>query len=141
MTVLERVLAVMEARGILFTEMATRLGVSQAAVSQWKESGKPPHKRLEQIANILEVSKDFLLTGKGDAAAETLLTPPLTGNRKEAETGEVEFLRGLVMSQQETITRLSRQLEVANETIRNLSGDFSKKTKSDIRVADSLVRG
>jgi transcriptional regulator with XRE-family HTH domain len=54
-------------RGVTQAEIAKRLNVSTSAVSSWAKEGRnPPSKRIPEIADILGVSAEYLLTGKDE---------------------------------------------------------------------------
>jgi len=63
----ERILYVARVRGFSQTDLAQKLGIKPASVSAWgKEDKRPSGKRLAEIATILDVSVDYLLTGNRD---------------------------------------------------------------------------
>jgi len=58
----ERVRYVMQMRGISLTDMAAKLGIKPSSVHAWGKGGNNPSgKRLAEIADILNVSTDYLL--------------------------------------------------------------------------------
>jgi transcriptional regulator with XRE-family HTH domain len=71
-TIHERIKAKREAKGVTQTQMAKDLGVSYQAVQQWERSPDPSkavstapkRQRLEQVAEYLGVSHEWLMTGK-----------------------------------------------------------------------------
>ena len=46
------------------TEIARMLGVTNAAVSNWFNGTRTPHKKLTALARLLNVSSDWLRTGR-----------------------------------------------------------------------------
>jgi len=60
----ERVLLIARTKGVSQIELADKLGLTPSAVSLWAKEGRnPPSKWLPDIANILGVTQEFLLTG------------------------------------------------------------------------------
>jgi transcriptional regulator with XRE-family HTH domain len=54
-------------KGITQAELAEKLGVGASTVSAWAKEGRnPPSKRISDIAAVLGVSAEYLLTGKGE---------------------------------------------------------------------------
>ena len=55
----------MESKNIKSIELANELKISKSVISSWKSrNNNPPAEAIEQIANFLNVSPTFLLTGK-----------------------------------------------------------------------------
>jgi transcriptional regulator with XRE-family HTH domain len=62
-------------KGITQAELAEKLDVSASAVSAWAKEGRnPPSKRIPEIAAILGVSVEYLLTGKGEPSDPCLVS-------------------------------------------------------------------
>lgn len=63
----DRIKEAREQAGISQTELARLLGVTRSACSQWESSGgtAPRRERLEQLAQLLGVSFEWLATGRG----------------------------------------------------------------------------
>jgi transcriptional regulator with XRE-family HTH domain len=63
----DRMVIAARLKGITQAELAEKLAVSASAVSAWAKEGRnPPSKRIPEIAAILGVSAEYLLTGKGE---------------------------------------------------------------------------
>jgi transcriptional regulator with XRE-family HTH domain len=109
----DRIMIAARLRGITQAEIAERLDISAAAVSAWAKKGaNPPSKRLSEIADILGVSADFLLTGKGgppDLNLDSIYTDDNTVERGQDEQGELELSKclAIIESQQSAILTLS----------------------------------
>lgn len=58
--------------GFTQMELAARLGVSRAAVTNWEaaDRGQPATERLQRIALITDVSFEWLATGRGRISSE-----------------------------------------------------------------------
>ena len=66
----KRLTDLMYSRGITKASLARDLKMSPQAVAAWWAPGKRiPGSRIQEIANILDVSVDFLLTGKSHSSA------------------------------------------------------------------------
>ena len=65
----ERIRWALKQRGISAAAFARQLGLTRSAVSQWWSKCRPtlPHRRIERIAELLNVDADWLLTGRGSA--------------------------------------------------------------------------
>ena len=57
------------ARGLTLQQVGDAFGISKASVSGW-ESGKshPDHKKLQQLANLLQTSIEYLLSGSSQSS-------------------------------------------------------------------------
>jgi transcriptional regulator with XRE-family HTH domain len=57
------------AKGLTLQQVGDAFGISKASVSGW-ESGKshPDHKKLQQLANLLQTSIEYLLSGSAQSA-------------------------------------------------------------------------
>lgn len=71
-----RIKELRKAHGILQGDLADKINVSQATISGW-ENGKiePSMDALRQIANLFDVSIDYLLGSPDDATQEIKKTP------------------------------------------------------------------
>ena len=70
-----RLMALRKSRKITATELAERIGVSKAAVSQFEKGANYPHvKTLTALADYFAVSTDYL-TGRSDCADLLTLDP------------------------------------------------------------------
>ena len=83
--VVERILNMMEQRGISQREMATKLGISEGSFSKWKNQGSKSYsKYLGQLSEILNVPVSYLVNGD------------LDGDRKGAELMYSENTRNMI---------------------------------------------
>lgn len=61
----ERILALMQQKGITYREMEEKTGISRSTLNRWFAKGKPiPFNKLEPIANALDIGQDELLGWK-----------------------------------------------------------------------------
>ncbi len=65
MTIIERVLQLLEIKKLKISDLCTYLDVPNGLISNWKVRGTdPPSKYILQIAQLLDVSVEYLLTGQ-----------------------------------------------------------------------------
>lgn len=63
--VLERVLKVLETKGMTEYQLCKQAGISSSTFSTWKKKDRAPDTlRMPKIAEALDVSLDYLMTGK-----------------------------------------------------------------------------
>ena len=65
--IVERILSMMEQRGISQREMASLLGITEGSFSKWKNQGSKSYNRyLGQLSEILNVPVSYLVNGDLD---------------------------------------------------------------------------
>lgn len=65
MEIIERMFSIMEDKKIKSSVLAERLNIQKSTISTWKKrKNNPPMEYAETIAELLEVSIEYLLTGK-----------------------------------------------------------------------------
>nr|DAK03374.1 MAG TPA: helix-turn-helix domain protein [Caudoviricetes sp.] len=104
MTFGERLRQVIENKGITPYQLSAKTNVSQATLSRIlaNSTTKPSIKTVEVIADYLQISREWLLTGNGDM------------HTKSESDASFSDLLAVIASQQRTIENLS-------ETIKNLT--------------------
>ena len=104
MTFGERLRQVIENKGIAPYQLSAKTNVSQATLSRIlaNSTTKPSIKTVEVIADYLQISREWLLTGNGDM------------HTKSESDASFSDLLAVIASQQRTIENLS-------ETIKNLT--------------------
>ena len=104
MTFGERLRQVIENKGITPYQLSAKTNVSQATLSRIlaNSTTKPSIKTVEVIADYLQISREWLLTGNGDM------------HTKSESDASLSELLAVIASQQRTIENLS-------ETIKNLT--------------------
>lgn len=69
-----RIFSVLEQKNISQSELARKLGIRQSTISGWKQKfNEPEAELLEPIANALNVSIEFLITGTEKIIPGTVL--------------------------------------------------------------------
>jgi hypothetical protein len=65
-------------RGVSAAELGRHLGVTRSAVSQWWATKNPtsPRAKIGQISELLNLSADWLLTGRGEPLHENCGSAP-----------------------------------------------------------------
>lgn len=76
MTIGERVISLLEGRGIQKNKLAAHLGTAASTINGWKNEGKNPKSEfIVPICAFLGVSEHFLLTGEEDTAQPARIAP------------------------------------------------------------------
>lgn len=98
----DRLKQLIESKGITPYELSIRTNVSQATLSRIlaNSTTKPSIRTVEVIADYLQVSREWLLTGNGEM---------LKTEERKGPTSEDRLL-SIIESQQRTIERLSMML-------------------------------
>ena len=74
--IVERIIDVLNLRSISQNELVEHLGLGNGAFTRWKyDGGKSYMKYIDEIADFLNVSKDYLLYGTNDGNTELQLLP------------------------------------------------------------------
>ena len=78
MTITERIIKLIKQRNMTQVEFARQIGIANSTISEWKKKGAcPSADKIMDICNVLEVTPEQLLTGKGiDDEAEIAATSP-----------------------------------------------------------------
>ncbi len=65
MTISQRIFLILKEKKLKQKELAKRTGISESAISDWKKKGtNPAAENISAIADFLEVSLEYLVTGK-----------------------------------------------------------------------------
>jgi len=103
MSIGDRVFRVARQKRITSAQLAASVGVTATTVRQWLRGRSIPYNRLPQVAEALNVSEAFLLTGEDDSTIEAqrkqleYLTD--MNNKLQAEIYEKDYLIHLLVSQ------------------------------------------
>ncbi len=66
MTVSERIIKVLKERNMTQAEFAKQVGIASSTISEWKKKRtNPTVEKIMDICNVLEITPEQLLTGKG----------------------------------------------------------------------------
>ena len=65
MTINNRLFCIMEEKNIKQSDLSSYLGISKSVITNWKKRGSnPPAELLVNICELLDISIEYLLTGK-----------------------------------------------------------------------------
>ncbi|MCH5272733.1 MAG: helix-turn-helix transcriptional regulator [Lachnospiraceae bacterium] len=94
MKTIERIKEIMNERGIKQTELAKSLGIGKTTINAWFNNNSDPKiEQLEQIAKRLEVSIEYLVTGKESNTSYSLEERQLIGEYRSADgTGKARIM-------------------------------------------------
>ena len=66
MTISERILKVLKDRNMTQVEFAKQVGIATSTISEWKKKKtNPAADKIMNICNVLQITPEQLLTGKG----------------------------------------------------------------------------
>ena len=66
MTISERILKVLKDRNMTQAEFAKQVGIATSTISEWKKrKTNPTADKIMDICNVLQITPEQLLTGKG----------------------------------------------------------------------------
>lgn len=122
MTIIERIFAVLEKKEKKAVDLAAVLNVGTGQISTWKKRNTdPPAKYISQICEFLDISYEYLLTGKK------------TENTTHASSNDAEWLdlihRLPEKKQIEFKAKIEGYLECYEESV--TADDTLKKTETD----------
>jgi len=93
--VIERILQLIEERGITAYKLTTDLGFSSSSISEWKKGrSSPKADAIIKIAGYFDVTTDYLLTGTKQAAkreTELIIDPEFEDFLVAASGGDGEI--------------------------------------------------
>ena len=88
----ERIRALCKERGTSITKIEEKLGYANGTIGKWKKARKPaPLEKVMQVANELNTTADYLITGEQKTPAD----PGISGQEMEA----LELFRQLSQDQ------------------------------------------
>lgn len=71
MTIIERILNLLDEKGLKMSELCQYIGVGTSTMANWKtRNTDPPAKYIAPICEFLNVSFDYILTGKKNTSSE-----------------------------------------------------------------------
>ena len=78
MTISERIIKVLKERNMTQAEFAKQVGIATSTISEWKKKKtNPTVEKIMDICNVLQITPEQLLTGKGiEDEAETATAMP-----------------------------------------------------------------
>ncbi len=116
MTISQRIFEELKKQGKKQKELADYIGLSTSAISDWKKKGtNPSAENISAIANFLNISTDYLLTGKEKSNT----------NISNSTVDEQEQEKKQLSTTDKSII-FSTNTDLSNATLYNVTGDDAK---------------
>ena len=104
MIISERILKVLKQRNMTQAEFAKQVGISTSTISEWKKKKTNPNvEKIMDICNVLQVTPEQLLTGKGIEDEEEIATAMPESRFTPQDIRMVEDYHGLKNEQQKRL--------------------------------------
>lgn len=115
----QRLVQALTASRIKQTEIADRIGVTTAAVSLWFRTGQVSLRHLPQLAEILNVSLEWLLTGQGESRPRPaqVRETDTTYMMSPDEARLLEYLRWLTSAQKDKLLSEIKGIAESNKDV------------------------
>lgn len=136
MTISQRIFAILKEKGKKQKQMSIYTGISEAAISDWKKKGtNPSSDKVFVIANFLDVSIEYLLTGK-ESKKESIV---LSKNEQELlntfnQLSQDSKIR--LIERAETLLELEKPQEEEESIITILSSEYRVSAGKGIMLDD-----
>ena len=109
-----RIVNAREAQDLTTSELADRMGIQTETLDKWEtDRAEPQSNRLRTLADVLEVSPAWLLTGAGEGPVESV------------SEAEMTHIRDSVDSMREQVLTLAEQLEQLQKRLDSYDSDQS----------------
>ncbi len=104
MTISERILKVLEERKLTQAEFAKQVGIAPSTICEWKKRKmNPSADKLMDICNVLQITPEQLLTGKGIEDEEEIAVTRPESRFTPYDIQLVEDYHGLKAEQQKRL--------------------------------------
>ncbi len=104
MTISERILRVLKERNMTQIEFAKQVGIATSTISEWKKrKTNPSVDKLMDICNVLQITPEQLLTGKGIEDEDEIATAMPESRFTPRDIRMVEDYHGLKEEQQKRL--------------------------------------
>ena len=104
MIISERILKVMKERNMTQTEFARKVGIGNSTISEWKKKKtNPTAEKLMDICNVLQITPEQLLTGKGIEDEEEIAAAAPESRFTPQDIRMIEDFHGLKETQQKRL--------------------------------------
>ena len=104
MIISERILKVMKERNMTQTEFAKKVGIGNSMISEWKKKKtNPTAEKLMDICNVLQITPEQLLTGKGIEDEEEIAAAAPENRFTPQDIRMIEDFHGLKETQQKRL--------------------------------------
>ena len=104
MTISERILVVLRERNMTQIEFAKQVGIATSTISEWKKrKTNPTADKIMDICNVLQITPEQLLTGKGIEDEEEIAATSPESRFSPYDIQLVEDYHGLKEEQQKRL--------------------------------------
>lgn len=104
MTISERILKVLKDRNMTQVEFAKRVGIATSTISEWKKKKtNPAADKIMNICNVLQITPEQLLTGKGIEDEEEIAAASPESRFTPYDIQLIEDFHGLKEEQQKRL--------------------------------------
>ena len=104
MTISERILKVLKDRDMTQVEFAKQVGIATSTISEWKKKKtNPAADKIMNICNVLQITPEQLLTGKGIEDEEEIVATSPESRFTPYDIQLIEDFHGLKEEQQKRL--------------------------------------
>lgn len=112
MTISERILVVLRERNMTQVEFAKQVGIATSTISEWKKKKtNPTADKIMDICNVLQITPEQLLTGKGIEDEEEIAAASPESRFSPYDIQLVEDYHGLKEEQQKRLVAYMEALK------------------------------
>ena len=120
MTVSERILKVLKDRNMTQVEFAKQVGIATSTISEWKKKKtNPAADKIMNICNVLQITPEQLLTGKGIEDEEEIAAASPESRFTPYDIQLIEDFHGLKEEQQKRLVAYMEALKKV-ESLENI---------------------
>lgn len=112
MTISERILKVLKDRNMTQIEFAKQVGIATSTISEWKKKKtNPAVDKIMNICNVLQITPEQLLTGKGIEDEEEIAAASPESRFTPYDIQLIEDFHGLKKEQQKRLVAYMEALK------------------------------
>ena len=112
MTISERILKVLKDRNMTHVEFAKQVGIATSTISEWKKKKtNPAADKIINICNVLQITPEQLLTGKGIEDEEEIAAASPESRFTPYDIQLIEDFHGLKEEQQKRLVAYMEALK------------------------------
>ena len=112
MTISERILKVLKDRDMTQVEFAKQVGIATSTISEWKKKKtNPAANKIMNICNVLQITPEQLLTGKGIEDEEEIAAASPESRFTPYDIQLIEDFHGLKEEQQKRLVAYMEALK------------------------------
>ena len=112
MTISERILKVLKDRDMTQVEFAKQVGIASSTISEWKKKKtNPAANKIMNICNVLQITPEQLLTGKGIEDEEEIAAASPESRFTPYDIQLIEDFHGLKEEQQKRLVAYMEALK------------------------------